>query len=509
MSVLAASHEGSPMASLALVRERVDVDAALDAVRAVGGALDQLGVEFPDKPEFCSPIAVDAIERVENLMAWLEARRNELLVHACGTEMVRLSEDPADLSRSFSDLRSAEIATVLNVPINRAKNLVHDARILVCELTHANELLSRGDITPYKATLVAQGFGKLVTRYKNAKTEVPIDLALRFERRVLRRAELQTVGELRRTITKAQSMLAPRDEPAVLQAAKAERCVTLQHTSDGMSWLNAYLPSAEASRVYQVLVHSARNDSSLKGSEQVRMADALVKIVDGTSEMSAETRSKAAELQVMVAFDAMMAVANGDPNARLVGEIASTGLLVEGQALMELIGDAKFRRLVFNSQTGQLLDYGRNTYQPPNNLRDHVAARDVTCRAPGCDRPAKYCDVDHVVAYNDGGETSDQNLATLCRTHHLLKTHGEWRYTLEPDGSTQWSLPGERKPIKLLDNPYNDLALSPGTLYSFDTSMSRTTGLPEFDEHTKTGVRQRHRVSIEKAEVGADDPPPF
>lgn len=509
MSVLAASHEGSPMASLALVRERVDVARALDAVRFVGGALDQLGVEFPDKPEFCSPVAVDAIERVEKLMAWLEARRNELLVHACGTEMVRLSEDPADLSRSFSDLRSAEIATVLNVPINRAKNLVHDARILVCDLTHANELLSRGDITPYKATLVAQGFGKLVTRYKNAKTEAPIDLADRFERRVLRRAELQTVGELKRTITKAQSMLAPRDEAAVLQAAKAERCVTLQHASDGMAWLNAYLPSAEASRVYQVLVHSARNDSSLKGSEQVRMADALVKIVDGTADVSAEARNKAAELQVMVAFDSMLAVANGDPDARLVGEISSTGALIEGQALIELIGDAKFRRLVFDSQTGQLLDYGRKTYQPPNNLRDHVAARDVTCRAPGCDRQAKYCDVDHVVAFNDGGETRDRNLATLCRTHHLLKTHGEWQYTLEPDGSTRWSLPGQRKPIKLLDNPYNDLAMSASTIASFNNYIGRSTHQSYFDEFTKTGVWRRPIEDTSNRSDSDDDPPPF
>ena len=44
-------------------------------------------------------------------------------------------------------------------------------------------------------------------------------------------------------------------------------------------------------------------------------------------------------------------------------------------------------------ETGQLLDYGRETYRPPASLRDHVRGRDPTCRAPGCSRPARYADL--------------------------------------------------------------------------------------------------------------------
>ena len=45
---------------------------------------------------------------------------------------------------------------------------------------------------------------------------------------------------------------------------------------------------------------------------------------------------------------------------------------------------------------------------------------------PGCRRPASQCDLDHVVAYPAGGTCAD-NLAPLCRYHHRLKTHANWR----------------------------------------------------------------------------------
>ena len=136
------------------------------------------------------------------------------------------------------------------------------------------------------------------------------------------------------------------------------------------------------------------------------------------------------------------ALATGQvPTTALFGEIAGTGHIVEGQALLELFGDARFRRLVVCPETGQLLDYGRETYRPPASLRDHVRGRDRTCRAPGCSRPARYADLDHTRAWEHGGPTSAANLATLCRTHHVLKTHAQWQYLTADDGSTWWQTP--------------------------------------------------------------------
>jgi hypothetical protein len=48
-----------------------------------------------------------------------------------------------------------------------------------------------------------------------------------------------------------------------------------------------------------------------------------------------------------------------------------------------------WRRLVTDPVTGQLLDYGQDTYRPPKDLAEFVIARDQTCTFPGCERPAR------------------------------------------------------------------------------------------------------------------------
>lgn len=45
-------------------------------------------------------------------------------------------------------------------------------------------------------------------------------------------------------------------------------------------------------------------------------------------------------------------------------------------------------------------------YTPSARLADFIRCRDLTCRAPGCDRPAVDCDVDHTIPYAQGGPTT-------------------------------------------------------------------------------------------------------
>jgi hypothetical protein len=74
-------------------------------------------------------------------------------------------------------------------------------------------------------------------------------------------------------------------------------------------------------------------------------------------------------------------------------------------------------------------------YQPSPAQHRYVKARDRTCRHPGCRRPARWTDADHVHAHADGGATDCTNLCSLCRRHHRLKTHAPgWRFTMTADG---------------------------------------------------------------------------
>lgn len=72
-----------------------------------------------------------------------------------------------------------------------------------------------------------------------------------------------------------------------------------------------------------------------------------------------------------------------------------------------------------------------------------VRMRDMTCRFPGCERPAEYCDVDHTVPY-PVGPTHPSNTKCLCRLHHLLKTFCGWRDRQTPDGTVTWTAPSGR-----------------------------------------------------------------
>jgi hypothetical protein len=74
-------------------------------------------------------------------------------------------------------------------------------------------------------------------------------------------------------------------------------------------------------------------------------------------------------------------------------------------------------------------------------LAEQVRLRDRHCVYPYCTRPARLCDLDHVIAYDDGGTTESSNLACLCRLHHRLKTHGGWSYQMLELGVFLWRSP--------------------------------------------------------------------
>uniref|UniRef100_UPI00226D00CB HNH endonuclease signature motif containing protein n=1 Tax=Actinomyces israelii TaxID=1659 RepID=UPI00226D00CB len=106
-----------------------------------------------------------------------------------------------------------------------------------------------------------------------------------------------------------------------------------------------------------------------------------------------------------------------------------------------LAAGGTWRRLVTDPLSGAVTDVGRTRYRPPAALADLVRARDTTCTHPGCERPARGCEIDHVRPWAEGGTTSLENLTCLCRAHHRLKHTPGWALTRTPHGTLVWRTP--------------------------------------------------------------------
>jgi hypothetical protein len=145
-------------------------------------------------------------------------------------------------------------------------------------------------------------------------------------------------------------------------------------------------------------------------------------------------------------------------DASLSGDITvfgPTGRMENGQRLVLL---DQIRSWCADSRTKvtikPVIDLNANLtaqgYDIPDRIREQVQLRDRTCVFPWCTRPARGCDIDHVIPYDHDAEaegrpqpgpTQTDNLACLCRFHHRLKTHSAWRYQMTAPGVFEWTSP--------------------------------------------------------------------
>jgi hypothetical protein len=83
-------------------------------------------------------------------------------------------------------------------------------------------------------------------------------------------------------------------------------------------------------------------------------------------------------------------------------------------------------------------------YHPSRTLQHLIRARNATCTAPGCRRPAARCDLDHTVPWDQGGRTCECGVAPLCRHHHRCKQAEGWRLEMPEPGVLVWHTPAGR-----------------------------------------------------------------
>lgn len=86
-------------------------------------------------------------------------------------------------------------------------------------------------------------------------------------------------------------------------------------------------------------------------------------------------------------------------------------------------------RVLTDPVDGTVLPIAAQKYRIPDALRRTAESQWHTCAAPGCDVPAQYCEIDHLIPFDHadpqaGGRTEPRNLHPLCKHHHDCKTRG-------------------------------------------------------------------------------------
>ena len=84
----------------------------------------------------------------------------------------------------------------------------------------------------------------------------------------------------------------------------------------------------------------------------------------------------------------------------------------------------------------QILDLGRRTRTVPDRLRRADRAPRPALPVPGLPGTGVVVRRHHLVLWTRGGETNVENLALLCRRHHVAVHEGGWKLARGPDGLT-------------------------------------------------------------------------
>jgi Domain of unknown function (DUF222) len=325
-------------------------------------------------------------------------------------------------------------------------------------------------------------------------------------------------------------------EPAAVRVAREteeSRHISIAPLDSGMAeiWGDVQAPHALAfdRRLDELAATVCSADPRTKPQ---RRADALLALAARATAMPCAcgspecpaTKQDATVGDIVIHVLAETATVSGDSTAP--GYAPGFGGL-SAEAVQQLATSAKLRPVVHPKDSAP-----EPRYRPSAALADFIRCRDLTCRFPGCDRPAEHADIDHTVPW-PLGPTHPSNLKLLCRIHHLLKTFSNgpngWRDRQDPDGTVIWTSPTGHtyttKPAGAVLFPV--LAVPTGTL-ALPTPTPAGTGNHGVMMPTRRRSRAADRAArndwergINEARIAAEaareaariaacnDPPPF
>ncbi|HZU54695.1 MAG TPA: DUF222 domain-containing protein [Actinocrinis sp.] len=375
-------------------------------------------------PDLSRAALIDALIGTEKRLAQLHAAQHRLLATLAQSR----GTDPLDCTEE-------EITAALRWSPNTTRNRLHTAHSLATRFPETLDLMAAGSVSNAQANALVEITAGLEP-----------DAARAAQNRVLARLPHQSVAATRKARHRAVLAVDPQAAHKRHLLETKKRRVTLCPEPDGMATLALYTPAQTGAAVMAALdLHARQRSEGDARTLDQRRADSLAHLVlssvgvpsSGTTQTTAEVP---ALIQITVGIDTLLGSSEEPAELRGIGPITA------GQARAIAFGnDATWRRLL-TAPDGTLLHADARTYRPTASVERLVRLRDRHCMFPGCAMPAARCDLDHIIPFDHhrpehGGATTPQNLHSLCRRHHRLKTAGSWKVAREGEGEVVWSAP--------------------------------------------------------------------
>jgi len=427
-----------------MVSEAVDLNSfAATLLNSIPGITTLAKLVAIDPIKLSPSARIDYLTALERQTAWLQALMQRAIIAVAGNEPSIANGE--DIFFGVDEAEREDVSTALRLSAGTAQSRIDVARTLVNHLPNTCSALATGDISLAHANVIAK---ETAAAIRDGLTEFQI---FEVEQRAIAHAEFHTPAQVANQVRTSLARIAPETFEDTVARARDTRRVSCYNDSDGMSTVVAILPAADAQVVMNAIETFIRlaNADIEKGdgsvgttdvrSTDMKRADALTAIAAASLTASPVTpHRRPISINVTIDLPTLLGLAENP------GQLAGYGAIPASVA-RELASDGKWKRFITDPQTGNLLDYGRESYEPPQALKDFLIARDRTCRFPGCRRSAALSDLDHAKSWQEGGSTSPENLGALCRRHHRLKTHDGWSVTSHGDGSCTWVSPLGKK----------------------------------------------------------------
>ncbi|WP_426738297.1 DUF222 domain-containing protein [Plantibacter sp. 2H11-2] len=386
----------------------------------------------------------DEWTEIHRQQAVLDARKARLLARsaayadALADSVVPAAFPPAERLALSRRSTCAALAMATRTPEQTVQRATNDAERLVNEAPAVLESLEAGRISARHAQTIIDQL-----------SDVPIAGRAVFLAEVLPVAEQTTNANLRKRARTLRERLHPESITARARRSEADRRVEFEPAADGMAWVHLFTTAPIAQGLVE-RVEAAAAKSRAAGDTRTcaqLQADALAALaltgVTPEDVMSSPVLPHPIEVQEHIKPTVQITV----PALTMAGVSDAPGMLdgygpIDPETAARIAVNApSFTRILVQPETGAVLSVGRNQYRVPADLQRAVRLRDGTCRAPGCGRRARACDLDHSVAWEDGGTTDVGNLACLCRHHHRMKHLPGWNLDHGPRGVLDWTTP--------------------------------------------------------------------